>query len=58
VRELAHRLGQWSHDGADLGDWFGAEDGSFTIGVELRLDRIDDAAAFGEAVADALKAHG
>lgn len=55
VAELAARIGAWSHDGARLADTFADEDGSFTLGVELRIDLRDRAAAFGEAIADALR---
>jgi hypothetical protein len=54
VGELAKLMGAWSHDGPALGDRFLAEDRSFTLVVELRVDRIERAADFGEAVGAAL----
>ncbi len=56
VADLAARLGAWSHEGGELGDAFMAETGTFTLGVELRMDRIDRAEAFGAAVAEAATA--
>ena len=54
VRELARAMGAWSHEAGHLGDTFLAEDGGFTLVVELRNDRVADAEAFGVAVADGL----
>ncbi|MCA9489420.1 MAG: hypothetical protein KC621_05840, partial [Myxococcales bacterium] len=56
VRQLADVIGAWTHEGADLADTFAKEDGTFTLGVELRCDRVDRATDFGEAVADAVTA--
>lgn len=53
VAELAAQIGAWSHDGARLADRFAEEDGSFALGIELRIDLRDRAAAFGEAIASA-----
>jgi hypothetical protein len=52
--DLAAALGAWSHDGAGLADAFAVEDGSATLGVELRIDLRGHAGAFGEAIADAV----
>jgi hypothetical protein len=54
LTELTAALGDWSHAGARLADGFAVEDGSATLGVELRVDLVRHAAAFGEAVADAV----
>ena len=54
VRDLARAMGAWSHEAGRLGDAFLAEEGAFTLVVELRNDRVADAEAFGEAVADGL----
>jgi hypothetical protein len=54
VRELARAMGAWSHDAGRLGDRFRATDGSFSLVVELRVDRVADAPAFGEAVAEGI----
>lgn len=56
VRSLAQEMAAWSHSAGQLGDAFRAEDDSFTLVVELRLDRAHDASAFGEAVADGVAA--
>lgn len=56
VARLAATIGEWSHDGPGLGDAFLREDGSFTLVVELRNDRVERAAAFGEAVAHGIRA--
>ncbi|MEQ1505723.1 MAG: hypothetical protein ABMB14_26045 [Myxococcota bacterium] len=54
VAALAARIGAWSHDGAALVEAFAVEDGSYTVGVELRIDLKDRGAEFGAAVADAV----
>jgi hypothetical protein len=51
VAALAGRLGAWSHEGAALGDTFLAQDRTFTLVVELRIDLVDRSEAFGEAIA-------
>jgi hypothetical protein len=55
VAPLAAQLGAWSHDGPALADRFALETGVFTLGVELRIDRVADAPAFGKAVGEALR---
>ncbi|CAE7237757.1 unnamed protein product [Symbiodinium sp. CCMP2456] len=57
VRELAVMMSEWSHRPGDLGDTFGRETRCFTLVVEMRCDRTDDAESFGQAVAKALSAH-
>jgi hypothetical protein len=54
VRALACQMGAWSHEAGQLGDAFLEQDGSFSLVVELRLDRAGDAVRFGEAVAAGL----
>jgi hypothetical protein len=54
TRALARALDAWTHEGSRLAETFSAEEGSFTLGIELRNDRLADAAAFGEAVAEVL----
>ncbi|MEQ1570141.1 MAG: N-formylglutamate amidohydrolase [Myxococcota bacterium] len=51
---LATELTAWSHHGAELVAAFHEQDGSGTLGVELRIDLRDRAPAFGEAVAEAV----
>jgi hypothetical protein len=57
VAELAKRMGAWSHDAGDLGRRFLAEDGAFTLVVELRVDRAAEAESFGRAVGAGLAAY-
>ena len=57
VRELAVMMSEWSHRPGDLGDTFGRETRYFTLVVEMRCDRTDDAESFGQAVAKAVSAH-
>lgn len=57
VGALARRIGAWTHDGARLGDRFLAEDGAFTLVVELRIDLVDRSGAFGAAVARGVQAY-
>ena len=57
VRDLAAMMSEWSHRPGELGDSFGEETQCFTLVVEMRCDRADDAASFGSAVADAVSAH-
>lgn len=57
VAELARAIGAWSHEGARLGDRFLAEDRSFTLVVELRIDLVERSEAFGAAVARAVMAY-
>jgi hypothetical protein len=54
VADLARLIGAWTHEGSQLADQFLAEDGSFTLGMELRIDLRDRAASFGEAIAEAV----
>ncbi|MBA2321779.1 MAG: hypothetical protein H0V89_11570 [Deltaproteobacteria bacterium] len=56
AQALAAQLGEWSHEGPALADRFSDETGVFTLGVELRIDRVADAPAMGRAVANALAA--
>jgi hypothetical protein len=56
VRDLTRAMGAWSHEAGRLGDAFLAEDGGFTVVVELRNDRVGDAETFGVAVADGIAA--
>jgi hypothetical protein len=56
VAALAAMLTRWTHEGADLADRFQAETGVFTVGIELRIDRVDRAEAWGAAVAQAVVA--
>jgi hypothetical protein len=55
ARALARRLGAWSHEGGALGDAFSAEDPSFTLVVELRVDLVERAPEVGAAVARAVR---
>jgi amidase len=57
VGALARRIGAWTHDGARLGDRFLADDGAFTLVVELRIDLVDRSEAFGAAVARGVQAY-
>ena len=57
VRDLAKAMGAWSHDAGQLGDIFLSEDKAFTLVVELRNDRTDDAEPFGLAVAEGLQGY-
>jgi hypothetical protein len=52
---LAARLGEWTHDGADLGQRFLAETGCFTLVVELRIDLVARARDMGRALGEALE---
>lgn len=56
VRDLAKAMGAWSHDAGNQGAQFLQQAGAFTLVVELRLDRVPDAEAFGVAVAEGLRA--
>jgi hypothetical protein len=58
VRDLARAMGAWSHEAGDLGLRFLDATGTFTLVVELRVDRAADGAAFGRAVAEGLRAIG
>jgi hypothetical protein len=55
---LVAEIGAWSHTGAELAAAFRREDGSATLGVELRIDLRDRAGAFGDAVAEAVVGFG
>lgn len=61
AHELEQTIHRWSHDGSDLVRAFHAQDGSATLGMELRIDLRGRATAFGAAVAEAcvswLEAH-
>eukprot|EP00440_Ansanella_granifera_P070937 gb/GFBE01076990.1/.p1 GENE.gb/GFBE01076990.1/~~gb/GFBE01076990.1/.p1 ORF type:complete len:357 (+),score=65.78 gb/GFBE01076990.1/:1-1071(+) len=54
VRKLALDMGEWSHSAGRLGEEFLEQAGCFTAVVEMRNDRVQDAAAFGLAIAEAL----
>ncbi|CAK9045592.1 unnamed protein product [Durusdinium trenchii] len=55
VRELALRMGDWSHAASQLGDEFCKEAGCFTLVIEMRCDLVKSAEAFGTAIAEALR---
>ena len=57
VQKLAAMMSEWSHQPGELGNKFGAETRCFTLVVEMRCDRLDNAELFGQAVARALHAH-
>ncbi len=55
VKALADDLTAWTHAGAELGDRFLAETGTFVVGIELRIDLVERAAEWGAAVARAVR---
>ncbi|CAJ1344622.1 unnamed protein product [Effrenium voratum] len=54
VRDLALKMGEWSHAAGQLGEVF-ARSGCFTLVVEMRCDLVKHAEKLGAAVAEALR---
>lgn len=54
IRDLAVKMGEWSHSASDLGEVFQREAKCFTLVIEMRCDLAPRAEAFGLAIAEAL----
>lgn len=54
IRDLAVKMGEWSHAASNLGEVFQAEAKNFTLVVEMRCDLAPKAEQFGVAIAEAL----
>eukprot|EP00435_Cladocopium_sp_Y103_P060626 s376_g22.t1 len=53
IRDLAVKMGEWSHSASNLGEVFQQEAKCFTLVIEMRCDLAPRAEAFGLAIAEA-----